>query len=174
MSEVSGTKNKKLGISDPDLRKFVEQSSAIEGIFYFRTNDLGRDIATHKKFLSKSVIGVEDLEAFTLAIAGAELRVMPGMNVIVGNHRPPLGGPEIKERLSELLLEAQTEPKLSPWATHVKYETLHPFMDGNGRSGRALWLWQMIDQNGYHAILPEGFLHSFYYQTLSNVGKAVT
>ena len=38
----------------------------------------------------------------------------------------------------------------------------HPFTDGNGRSGRALWLWQMNN----HA--PFGFLHTFYYQTLEN------
>ena len=44
--------------------------------------------------------------------------------------------------------------------THVRYELLHPFLDGNGRSGRALWLWLMGQA-------PLGFLHTFYYQTLS-------
>jgi Fic family protein len=36
-------------------------------------------------------------------------------------------------------------------------------MDGNGRSGRAIWLWQMLRQEGG---APLGFLHHFYYQTL--------
>ena len=53
----------------------------------------------------------------------------------------------------------------TPYDIHRRYETLHPFMDGNGRSGRILWAWQMI----HHDIRPGlslGFLHAFYYQTL--------
>lgn len=51
----------------------------------------------------------------------------------------------------------------TPYDVHQQYETLHPFTDGNGRSGRALWLWQMI-RDGQRAQL--GFLHTWYYQSL--------
>ena len=47
-----------------------------------------------------------------------------------------------------------------------RYETLHPFMDGNGRSGRILWAWQMIEHNIAPG-LSLGFLHAYYYQTLA-------
>ena len=39
-------------------------------------------------------------------------------------------------------------------------------MDGNGRSGRILWAWQMIEHN-INPGLSLGFLHTFYYQALS-------
>ena len=50
----------------------------------------------------------------------------------------------------------------SPFAVHVAYENLHPFMNGNGRSGRALWLWHM----GGIEKVPLGFLRTWYYQSL--------
>ena len=86
------------------------------------------------------------------------------MNVRVGSYRPPEGGPAIRQRLQELLNRVN-ERKISEFDAHVCYETLHPFTDGNGRSGRAIWLWQ---NSGY---APLGFLHSFYYQTLEASGR---
>lgn len=41
---------------------------------------------------------------------------------------------------------------------------LHPFMDGNGRTGRAVWAWAM--QRDGQDPFALSFLHRFYYQTL--------
>lgn len=87
------------------------------------------------------------------------------MHVIIGNHRPPRGGPHIAIKLRNLI-QLAIDNDATPFDIHRRYETLHPFMDGNGRSGRILWAWQMIE----HDIKPElslGFLHAFYYQSLS-------
>lgn len=56
-----------------------------------------------------------------------------------------------------------------PFQMHNKFVHLHPFMDGNGRSGRAIWARQMINHMGYD--FNPGFLHVFYYQTLGFVDK---
>ncbi len=52
---------------------------------------------------------------------------------------------------------------LSPFEAHKLYERIHPFVDLNGRTGRAIWLHQMIKKQD----VPLGFLHIWYYQSLS-------
>jgi hypothetical protein len=140
-----------------DHEAFVVESNRIEGIYAVTERD--RD--AHRALWSSGGIGVADLEDFTMAVAGAPLRSREGMNVVVGGHRPPKGGPDIPRRLDALLDDVAAS---SPFSIHNRYETLHPFMDGNGRSGRALWAWHMwlIGQDPMRL----GFLHTFYYQSL--------
>jgi hypothetical protein len=108
-------------------------------------------------------VTVADLEKFVDDVAGASLRRQPGMDVVVGSHVPPPGGSKIESHLVELLADIQGFD-ISPWEAHVEYETLHPFGDGNGRSGRVLWAWQMAQEgNDPFAI---SVLHRMYYQAL--------
>jgi hypothetical protein len=142
------------------LDDFVRESNRIEGILRDPTP---AEIAAHEAFLDLPVIGVRGLEAFVAVIApGKPMRRFMGQNVRVGNHIAPRGGPEIERELQKLLDDGYLRG-LSAFKFHMAYETLHPFMDGNGRSGRALWLHLMggIEQ------APLGFLHHWYYQSLS-------
>ena len=86
--------------------------------------------------------------------------------VRVGNHIAPPSGPKIVEEF-DLLLKQIANDALTQWAAHVAYETLHPYTDGNGRSGRAVWLWHMQSRGELDRALALGFLHTFYYQTLA-------
>lgn len=160
-----------MDLQHADLRFFVRESNRIEGILRAPTKS---ELQAHIDLLRLPRITVADLQNFVQAIApGKPLRQEYGMNVIVGNHRPPPGGPDIAGALGYLLDLAQDFNE-TPFAVHHRYETLHPFMDGNGRSGRALWLWQMIHQHEAWQALQMGFLHLFYYQTLqhSNTRRA--
>lgn len=142
------------------LEDFVRESNRIEGILRDPTE---AEIAAHAEFTQIAIPTVPDLERFVGVIApGHRLRDLPHLNVRVGDHIAPAGGPAIRRELESLLAEFWDE---HPWKMHVAYETLHPFTDGNGRSGRALWLSRM-------GSAPIGFLHQFYYQTLSNVRSA--
>lgn len=141
------------------LRTFIQESNGIEGI-----HRVGHwDVEAHASLLVLSRLGVEDLQDFVREIAGVELRRESGMDVRVGSHVPPPGGPQIRADLHDLLEEIN-DGRLTPYEAHVRYETLHPFLDGNGRSGRAVWAWQMRRDGLDPFALP--FLHRFYYQSL--------
>lgn len=142
-----------------DLYSFIEESNRIEDIHRVTAYE----VAEHERFLALPLVRVDNLERFVRESVGTILRERPGMNVTVGSHEPPIGGPHIRGRLSDLLVWAQ-ESDPSPWEVHVAYEKLHPFLDGNGRSGRVLWAW-LRNQLGRDPFAL-GFLHSAYYEAL--------
>lgn len=149
-----------------DLLGFILQSNAIEGIVRAPT---AVEIEAHAQLLAAARLTTGNVTLFVKAVAGprAVLRDAPNLNVRVGRHVPPPGGPQIRTQFEDLL-DRINAAAIEPWAAHVEYETLHPFMDGNGRSGRAIWLWQNETQLGRD--LPElSFLHAFYYETLAHV-----
>lgn len=142
-------------ITESDLA-FVMESNRIEGINRMPKKE---ELLEFDRFMELSAVTVDDLVRFVAIYQpGAKLRDRAGLNVIVGGHRPPPGGKYIRPALEEILEDAERNQH-SAYMAHLAYETLHPFTDGNGRSGRMLWMWQMKQA-------PLGFLHQFYYQTL--------
>lgn len=137
-----------------ELREFIRESNRIEGIVREPSDT---EIAAHQRFLA----GELSINALVRLVAAVQpdacLRDRSGLDVRVGTFYPPPGGPLIQTELENLLRDQR-----DPYWTHHIYETIHPFTDGNGRSGRALWLWMM----GGIQNAPLGFLHHWYYQSL--------
>jgi Fic family protein len=148
------------------VRDFIIESNQIEGI---TRSPLPRELEAHQELLTRDQVTVESLEKFVYTVSNARLRRRPGMNVRVGSHVVDPGGPEIEARLAQLLRLVCNLDQLTPFEAHVEYELLHPFMDGNGRSGRALWAWHMIRDDEDPFALP--FLHRYYYQSLDHAGS---
>jgi len=148
------------------LRHFVVESNRIEGITRPPTDE---EIAAHERFLSDRPT-VERLISFVAVVQpDARLRDQEGLNVRVGDHIAPRGGTEIRHKLDLLMFDAIGGGFRShPYNIHCRYEKLHPFTDGNGRSGRVLWLWGMQDEGvgSWRQVQQLGFLHCFYYQSL--------
>lgn len=144
------------------LLDFIRESNRIEGISRPATAD---EIGAHEYILSVRQITPAMMIDFVDAVApGKPLRLSPGMNVRVGNHIAPPGGPDIGAQLCHILANVRHgDSEKQCYAVHQQYESLHPFMDGNGRSGRIIWLWMM----GGIERAPLGFLHHWYYQSLA-------
>jgi hypothetical protein len=140
-------------VISPEWIEFIRESNKIEKIFREPTHQEMREFI---RFMALNKVTIEDLNVFVSVYEPkAKLRDQYNMNIRVGRYYPPFGGPDISIKLQEILDNTQ----LTSYQRHVEYEKLHPYTDGNGRSGRMLWAWQQRD-------LSLGFLHMFYYQVL--------
>lgn len=148
------------------LKRFVRESNLIE---FIDRQPRKKEVHAHAELLMVP-LGQLDTTALLKFIAYIDptilLRDQPKMNVYVGSYTPPPGGPLIPELLKTLLARMNNPKANNPYHCHVEYEKLHPFMDGNGRSGRALWLWQMFQMNAGPSVLRTSFGREWYIQSL--------
>jgi Fic/DOC family protein len=160
---------------------FVRQSNLIEGIDRDPTVD---ELLAHQTLVYAPEVGfgIGEVSCFVCSLGDvchAALRSRRGMEVSVGDHEAPPGGPDVVRRL-EALLRWMGEPRptfdqleCDAHEAYGQYEDLHPFLDGNGRSGRALWLRMMLRHDdcnpdvAAYVLSPRIlFLNAYHYQTL--------
>lgn len=156
MNKISKS-NQEFKPTTQDIYNFVSESNKIEGIVRDPTQ---LEINEFHRFINLTEITVQELINFVKVYQpNAVIRDRIGLDVRVGNYIAPRGGAYLLDSLNNLL-----EKDLDAYDLHCQYEQIHPFTDGNGRSGRALWAWKM-------QYFPLGFLHKFYYQSLDSYRK---
>ena len=105
-----------------------------------------------EKNAAKKTIRHEDLFKLHRILAGevmdqGEAGRYRSIAVRVGNYLPPTPN-EVSGLMFELLdwwnkRSTGLSPVLSSAILHYRFEAIHPFADGNGRTGRALALWEL-------------------------------
>lgn len=103
------------------------------------------------------------------------------MRVRVGTFMPPPPA-DVSGLMFELLEwwnreSAGISPVLSSAIVHHRFETIHPFADGNGRTGRALALWELYRRgfDSHHIFAVDEFYwedRPRYYAALDAVRRA--
>lgn len=128
------------------MKDFIRESNAIEGIFgdeevaqSLKAWEFLKDLKNVAKrdVLRVHAIILQDLDP---QIAG-HLRKC---NVRVGND-VKLPWAEVSFALDHLLMENKPYNALSCISWHIQFENVHPFEDGNGRTGRMLYAKHCYD-----------------------------
>lgn len=59
---------------------------------------------------------------------------------------------------------ARAYPRVDAAALHVEYENIHPFVDGNGRTGRMFWNWTRLKRTGESILVIKESERQEYYK----------
>ena len=139
---------------------FLQESDEIEGIhkvpslyFYKNRKDADSYVEQHVAAFER----VKDVPPLTIdfvlelhGILMQNLLPYPGalrtVLVRVGDQIPP-GPAAVPYLLDDWVHRVNDGILHDPLAAHCEFERIHPFLDGNGRTGRLLWAWQRLGQN---------------------------
>lgn len=128
------------GLSGPDTRSRREVLNYFAGLRYVEKN------AVKKKPGHTDILRLHRILAGEVMDQG-EAGKYRTIAVRVGQYRPPPAN-TVSGLMFELLEWWNTAAKklssiLSSAILHYRFEAIHPFADGNGRTGRALALWEL-------------------------------
>ena len=139
--------------NDFDIRKYIKSSNEIEGIY-------------DDEEIEQSLLAWAYLEQLTLLRHTDIMRVQKIITLHQDNLQPnqrgwyrgmagnitnvQVGGrvaPDyslVEDLMRNWLLDV---PKMTPLVAHIRFESIHPFVDGNGRTGRMIY-WFICKKRG--------------------------
>lgn len=120
-----------------ELYEAINLKYAMDYIFRHLYEDMTIECIQHiGKIINKNINDIDGFRTTSVFIAGAE-------------HMPPEAA-DVPRLMNELLFTSfKSDDFIYDLADfHIRYERIHPFTDGNGRSGRVL-INKLALQNGY-------------------------
>jgi Fic family protein len=173
--------------------KFIFESNAIEGsrLSQEEVEAIVKKKYLKKSTTRKEIIEVENsLKAFALIrSAGFKLNqhsiialhdeLIKGLGTAAGykkeeiivNNKPTVAPNKVRSGMTNLLKwwNKQSKKNIPPLITaaefHQRFEQIHPFIDGNGRTGRLLFNWMLL-KSGYGVILFKNKNRQVYFSAL--------
>ena len=149
---------------EKEINEFLYQSNLIEGVdddASLKQARVAWDYLVEQKEMSPSVI----LKTHKILMLNQPLRpnergYFREIPVYVGG-RETLDWKVIEERMKILAMNMWLNPK--NWKRHhVEYETIHPFVDGNGRTGRMFMNWERLKEGLPILIINADERHEYY------------
>lgn len=152
--------------STRDEKEAVNYFGILKKLPSCRTFDIKTLLEIHRELLT----GVKDKIAGQIrnaaVVVGNRIRTPKGIETIIKHNPPYHKREEIKKHLGELFEWAQESAQILPIIRagifHHQYVYLHPFIDGNGRTGRLLTALFLM-QNGYQ--INKYFILDDFYDT---------
>jgi Fic family protein len=127
-------------LSTPEARPKREILNYFSGLRYIEKHSI------KKTFRHEDILELHRILAGEVMDQGeaGRYRTIP---VRVGRYRPPAAD-AVSGLMAELLewwntASRKISPVLSSAILHYRFEAIHPFADGNGRTGRALAIWEL-------------------------------
>ena len=122
-----------------------------EALRYRTALNRGFHTLAERPLLTATAIEVRTIKGFDL-----DIRATPGtalMNEAIGGviYTPPEGQELLRNKLSNwerfIHEEEEVDPLIRLAVMHYQFEAIHPFIDGNGRTGRVLNLLYLVDKS---------------------------
>jgi Fic family protein len=149
---------------------FLSESNAIEGIHSEEALSDAKTawywLTAQKNLTMSNICKVQKI----LTLHQPEIR--PNQRGYLREQQVWVGGregmhwPFIRENLERWLKEANK--KEYPIGDHVAFEKIHPFIDGNGRTGRILMNWQFL-MKGKRLVIFRASERDEYYQLFKDM-----
>ncbi|WP_028603874.1 Fic family protein [Ottowia thiooxydans] len=129
------------GKADPHTKEVLRYRQALK----FGFHELGQRPLSTNLFIDIVRI-IKEVDIGVRRVPGTALKDVRG-NVV---YTPPVGDAVIRDKLSDLERFIHADDGLDPLikmaVMHYQFEAIHPFEDGNGRTGRILNLLYLVEQ----------------------------
>lgn len=154
---------------DPEI-EFLRESNAIEGVY--DKNSLNQAIVaweyllTQKEMTPGVVLRTHKILMLNQPLQPDERGYFRDVPVWVGGREGmnPILIREAIEKWCSLMNDPNNDTTFISKELHVQYEKIHPFVDGNGRTGRMFMNWQRLRSGIPILVIHEGEEQKSYYK----------